>query len=122
MYSDSVVSPTIETSPISSLTVSIFKALHGILLKILPDCSSKKSTTTTTTTMSLTAGSYCGNISTTLVDKNVESLRPNVTSILDAAGYVNDTAAENILLNAISYYGRERVAAWKASGETQDAY
>jgi len=72
--------------------------------------------------MSLTAGSYCGNISTTLVDKNVESLRPNVTSILDAAGYVNDTAAENILLNAISYYGRERVAAWKASGETQDAY
>ncbi|KAF2795235.1 hypothetical protein K505DRAFT_302501 [Melanomma pulvis-pyrius CBS 109.77] len=65
---------------------------------------------------------YCGNMSTTLINKDREPLRPTVTDLLHSAGYDNDTSAENILLNAIGYLGRTSVAAWNESDETQDAY
>ena len=65
---------------------------------------------------------YCGNMSTTLLSEKHESLRANVTKLVASAGYVNDTAAENIILNAIGYFGRETVAAWNESGETQNEY
>ncbi|KAF2711862.1 peptidase S28 [Pleomassaria siparia CBS 279.74] len=66
---------------------------------------------------------YCGNISSpTVVNTPVEPLRANVTELLAYAGYENDTLAENTLLNAISYFGVTSVAAWNASGTSQDAY
>jgi hypothetical protein len=50
-----------------------------------------------------------------------ETKRPEVQKLVAAAGYKNDTAVENTILNAIAYYGETSVAAWKESNETQNA-
>jgi hypothetical protein len=41
---------------------------------------------------------------------------------LTAAGYEPETGTENVLLNAINYFGVSSVSAWNESGETQDQY
>lgn len=70
----------------------------------------------------LTHASYCGNLSGSLNYPELESKRATVADLVSAAGYENDTLVEDIVLNGIGYYGDTSVAAWNASGESQDSY
>ncbi|ORY06402.1 extracelular serine carboxypeptidase [Clohesyomyces aquaticus] len=53
---------------------------------------------------------YCNNMTTMLNDKSSESKRTLVQNVTAAAGYSKDTGLENIMLNAIGYFGRNYVA------------
>lgn len=70
----------------------------------------------------LTYTSFCGNMSGSLNFPEVEDKRPAVKDLIAAAGYTNDTAVEDTILNAIGYYTDTSVASWNESGESQDSY
>jgi hypothetical protein len=65
---------------------------------------------------------YQNNMTTTLNNNDTESKRSTVQDLLTAAGYEPETGTENVLLNAINYFGVSSVSAWNESGETQDQY
>ncbi|KAF1916674.1 serine peptidase-like protein [Ampelomyces quisqualis] len=62
---------------------------------------------------------YCTNI--TDIPKS-DNLRPAVADIVSTAGYGDDTLAQNITLNAISWLNRTSLAGWRRSKRTQDQY
>jgi hypothetical protein len=63
---------------------------------------------------------YCQNI--TNAEPTGENLRPAVAELVSAAGYVNDTAVQDIMLNAISWLNSTSLAGWRRSNKTQDEY
>jgi hypothetical protein len=70
----------------------------------------------------LTNPSYCGNVSGSLNFPELEGRRPEIKDLVAAAGYKNDTATEDTILNAIGYYTDTSVSRWDKSGQSQDAY
>lgn len=65
---------------------------------------------------------YCGNLSTTLNFPDLEDKRDTVKDLLSAAGYDENEATENVMLNAIGYYGETSIAAQNESGVNQNQY
>jgi hypothetical protein len=65
---------------------------------------------------------YQNNLTETINFEPSDGLRTTVKELLTAAGYKPETATENVILNAINYFGVTQVANWNASGETQDQY
>lgn len=70
----------------------------------------------------LTPRSYQNNMTTTLVNNATESKRPEVKEILQIAGYEPETPKENILLNAINYFGLTQVQRWEQTNQTQNEF
>ncbi|KAF2465344.1 peptidase S28 [Lindgomyces ingoldianus] len=62
---------------------------------------------------------YCTNMTTTLLDDSYQSLRPTVQDLLLTAGYKNDTGLENIMLNAIGYFGVNFVSVCKSEDQNE---
>ncbi|EUC41319.1 hypothetical protein COCMIDRAFT_8964 [Bipolaris oryzae ATCC 44560] len=63
---------------------------------------------------------YCQNI--TNEEPVAENLRPEVAKLVSAAGYPNDTAVQDITLNAIVWLNRTAVANWRESDVSQDRF
>jgi len=63
---------------------------------------------------------YCQNI--TAEEPAGENLRPAVAELVSAAGYTNDTAVQNITLNAIAWLNSTALSGWRRSNRTQDSY
>lgn len=63
---------------------------------------------------------YCTNI--TADEPEGENLRPAVAELAAAAGYVNNTAVQNITLNAIAWLNSTALGGWRRSNSTQDSY
>jgi hypothetical protein len=70
----------------------------------------------------LTASSYQTNLTTTLVNNSTEEKRSEIQEILRIAGYEPETAKENIILNAINYFGVTQVQRWEKSNVTQNEF
>ncbi|RMZ68447.1 extracelular serine carboxypeptidase [Pyrenophora seminiperda CCB06] len=63
---------------------------------------------------------YCQNI--TAEKPMGENLRPTVAKLTAAAGYKNDTAVQNVMLNAIAWLNSTVLSSWRESNATQDSY
>lgn len=63
---------------------------------------------------------YCKNM--TNPEPTGENLRPTVAKLAAAAGYANDTAVQNITLNAISWVNSTILPAWRTSNVSQDSF
>lgn len=66
--------------------------------------------------------SYCNNISGALNFPSLEPKRAAVADLVAAAGYPNDTAVQDTVLNAINYYGATAVRSWQKSGDSQNEF
>ncbi|KAH7066081.1 serine peptidase-like protein [Paraphoma chrysanthemicola] len=62
---------------------------------------------------------YCNNITATPTSEN---LRPSVSAVVAAAGYADNTLAENVTLNAIAWLNSTSLRGWRRSNQTQDQY
>jgi hypothetical protein len=62
---------------------------------------------------------YCTNITAM---PTAENLRPAVSDIVSAAGYGNDSLAQNVTLNAIAWLNSTSLRSYRRSNLTQDQY
>lgn len=62
---------------------------------------------------------YCTNITAT---PTIENLRSSVSAVVAAAGYADNTLAENVTLNAIAWLNSTSLPGWRRSNLTQDQY
>jgi hypothetical protein len=67
---------------------------------------------------------YCRNMTQSFdkAEPATESLRPVVADLASAAGYENDSLAQNITLNMISWVNQTVLPGWRRSKYTQDRY
>ncbi len=63
---------------------------------------------------------YCNNI--TNETPTNENLRPQVASLVSAAGYGQNTDVQNIVLGAISWINITALSGWQQSGQSQNSY
>ncbi|KAE8833539.1 hypothetical protein HRS9139_05358 [Pyrenophora teres f. teres] len=63
---------------------------------------------------------YCANI--TAEEPLGENLRPTVAKLTAVSGYFNNTAVQNITLNAIAWLNSTALQSWRKSNATQDSH